>query len=84
MLAQQRKMTNSYIPQLTALDPDSGCYLNEGDFLQPNWQQTYYGANYGRLRAVKAKYDPDRIFYATAAVGSEEWVVEAGGRLCRA
>lgn len=29
MLANQRAMTDSYIPQLKTLAPDSGCYLNE-------------------------------------------------------
>ncbi|KAL3481553.1 hypothetical protein BJX99DRAFT_218486 [Aspergillus californicus] len=84
MLAQQRKMTDDYIPTLSALAPDSGAYMNEGDFRQPNWQEVFYGANYGALRAVKAVYDPDEVFYATAGVGSDEWTVGTGGRLCRA
>ena len=83
MLALQKKMTNQYIPQLTAVSPDSGCYLNEADFMQPNWQKTFYGVNYERLRTIKAKYDPNDIFYAPTAVGSDEWVVAADGRLCK-
>ncbi|MCJ1250002.1 hypothetical protein MMC30_007228 [Trapelia coarctata] len=83
MIALQRKMTYDYIPQLTALSPGSGAYLNEGDFLQPNWQETFYGVNYKRLRAIKAKYDPHSMFYATTAVGSDEWVVASDGRLCK-
>lgn len=55
----------------------------QGDPYQPNWQQTFYGANYQHLRSIKAKYDPNDIFYATTAVGSDEWQVEAPGVLCR-
>lgn len=29
MIEWQEKMTNNYIPQLTALAPESGCYANE-------------------------------------------------------
>ena len=83
MVALQKKMTDNYIPQLTALAPDSGCYLNEADFMQPDWQTTFYGVNYDALRAIKAKYDPNDIFYATTAVGSDEWTVAVDGRLCK-
>ncbi|KAL5048960.1 hypothetical protein BDW71DRAFT_176885 [Aspergillus fruticulosus] len=84
MLAQQRKMTEDYIPTLMALAPGSGAYMNEGDFRQPNWQEAFYGSNYNALRKVKAKYDPNEVFYASKAVGSDEWTVSASGRLCRA
>ncbi len=43
-----------------------------------------YGANYDRLLSIKKKYDPNDMFYATAAVGSDVWTVEANGRLCKA
>ncbi|KAL8718368.1 MAG: hypothetical protein Q9225_004485 [Loekoesia sp. 1 TL-2023] len=83
LYALQRRMTDDWIPQLEAISPGSGCYLNEADFLQPNWQETFYGANYNKLRATKAKYDPHDVFYATTAVGSDVWAVEGLGRLCR-
>ncbi|KAL9003922.1 MAG: hypothetical protein Q9188_003238 [Gyalolechia gomerana] len=83
MVALQQRMTEVYIPALEKVTPGSGCYLNEGDPYQPNWQETFYGANYQRLREIKKKYDPDDLFYATTAVGSEEWVVQTGGHLCR-
>ncbi|KAL2866045.1 FAD-dependent oxidoreductase [Aspergillus lucknowensis] len=84
MLAQQREMTDDYIPTLMALAPDSGAYMNEGDFRQPNWKDAFYGVNYGTLRKVKAKYDPNDVFYASQAVGADEWTVSDSGQLCRA
>lgn len=84
MIALQDKMTYDWIPQLTALSPGSGCYLNEGDFRQPNWQETFYGANYDRLLCIKNTYDPNHIFYATTAVGNDYWTVAQDGRLCKA
>ncbi|KAF9630333.1 putative fad fmn-containing isoamyl alcohol oxidase protein [Lasiodiplodia theobromae] len=83
MIEWQDKMTNKYIPQLTALAPESGCYANEGDFRQPNWQKYFYGSNYAKLREIKKKYDPLDLFYGVAAVGSEEWNVAEDGRMCR-
>lgn len=83
MLAEQRKMTNDLVPTLMALAPESGAYMNEGDFRQPNWQEAFYGENYDALRQVKAKYDPEDVFYASQAVGSDEWTVSKSGRMCR-
>ncbi|KAL8878621.1 MAG: hypothetical protein Q9198_003606, partial [Flavoplaca austrocitrina] len=80
---QQEDMTNKYIPLLKALAPDSGVYVNEGDWNDPDWQQAFYGPNYAQLKSIKKKYDPNSIFYATTAVGSDEWVIEDPGRLCR-
>lgn len=36
MIANQYKMTDLFIPQLEKLTPAGGCYLNEGDFRQPD------------------------------------------------
>jgi hypothetical protein len=85
MIANQRLMTDVLIPKLAALTPNGSCYLNEGDFLQPDWQQVFYGSNYDKLLAIKNKYDPNHMFYAVTAVGSEYWEPQPNdGRLCRA
>lgn len=83
MLANQRKMTDEFIPRLRKLAPQSGAYLNEADFRQKDFQWVYYGQNYDRLKLVKGIYDPDGVFYAFTAVGSEEWEQRRDGRLCR-
>ncbi|PCG97577.1 FAD-binding, type 2 [Penicillium occitanis (nom. inval.)] len=84
MVAEQLKMTNDYIPRLKALAPNSGAYMNEADFRQPDFQQAFFGANYQQLQAVKAKYDPDDLFYALTAVNSDQWTELEDGRLCKA
>jgi hypothetical protein len=81
-IANQKLMTNTLMPQLEKLTPGGGAYLNEGNSQQPNYQQVFYGKSYQALQAIKDKYDPDQIFYAVTAVGSDRWKVDASGRLC--
>ncbi|TGO08753.1 hypothetical protein BTUL_0193g00050 [Botrytis tulipae] len=81
--ASQDYMTNTIGPALAALTPNGAVYLNEADFQQPNWQTAFYGANYGRLNTIKAKYDPLDRFYALGAVGSDRWTQRIDGRLCK-
>ena len=85
MIANQDKMTRTFIPSLKALAPQSGVYLSESDFRQPDWQNAFYGVNYPRLLEIKKRYDPEHLFYALGAVGSEYWIASpTGGRMCRA
>jgi len=83
MLANQDLMTDVLIPSLAELTPNGSCYLNEGDFRQPDWKQVFYGANYDRLEEIKDKYDPNHLFYAVTAVGSDYWEPQEDGRLCK-
>lgn len=76
-------ITQSLLPLLERLTPGGGAYLNEADFQQRDWQQTLYGDHYQLLRQIKTRYDPHGTFYALGAVGSELWVQESGGRICR-
>ena len=84
MEAAQRKMTDVIMPKIEAVTPGSGSYMNEADFQQKNWQSTFYGSNYKKLKQIKNKYDPDHVFYNLKSVGSEAWNVGKDGRMCRA
>ncbi|KAF0326455.1 FAD binding domain protein [Colletotrichum asianum] len=68
---------------LRSLAPESGAYINEADDREPDWQRTFWGPNYDRLREIKKKYDPDSIQWCHRCVGSEDWVELMDGRLCR-
>lgn len=53
--------------------PDAGAYVSECSYFQTDWQRAHWGTNYPRLQAVKARYDPDGLFFARHGVGSEAW-----------
>jgi FAD/FMN-containing dehydrogenase len=67
--------------ELRKLVPNGGSYVSESDFFERTWQQSYWGSNYPKLRAVKAKYDPDGLFFVHNGVGSEEWSSDGFTRL---
>jgi FAD/FMN-containing dehydrogenase len=50
-----------------------GSYVSESDFFERGWQESFWGANYPRLTAVKRKYDPEGLFFVHHGVGSEQW-----------
>jgi hypothetical protein len=59
----------------------AGSYVSESNFFEPNWQQSFWGRNYPSLRAVKAKYDPEGLFFVHHGVGSEDWSADGFVRL---
>ncbi|KAG0247767.1 hypothetical protein BG011_000956 [Mortierella polycephala] len=58
---------------LRKLSPGSGAYVNEADPNEPNWQTSFFGSNYPRLKAIKDKVDPEGLFTCRNCVGSEDW-----------
>lgn len=85
-------ITNVWGESWRKVAPNSGCYLSESDYLEPNFQQALWGDNYERLYKIKQKYDPSGLFYARRAVGSDEWETDEevvpglpsqAGKLCR-
>ncbi len=40
----------------------SGAYVNVPNAGMPEWESAYWGDNVERLRAIKAKYDPENVF----------------------
>ena len=59
--------------ELRALAPDGGSYVSESNYFQQEWQRSYWGTNYERLRQVKKKYDSSGLFFVHNGVGSEDW-----------
>ncbi|KAH9226324.1 hypothetical protein K456DRAFT_1933660 [Colletotrichum gloeosporioides 23] len=78
------EMTYDKLNVLRELNPETGTYLNEANVIEPGWQWSFFGANYGRLRSIKEKYDPEGLLWCPQCVGSEEWVESEDGKLCRA
>lgn len=68
---------------LTALAPDTGTYMNEAGREDPDWKANFYGSNYDRLLDIKKQRDPESVFYCPICIGSDEWVEDESGRLCR-
>ena len=53
----------------------------ESNFFERSWQQSFWGSNYSKLQAVKAKYDPTGLFFVHHGVGSEGWSADGFTRL---
>jgi berberine-like enzyme len=67
--------------QLRKLGIAPGSYVSESSYFERDWQQSYWGTNFQRLRAAKAKYDPDGLFIVHHGVGSEDWSTDGFERL---
>ena len=67
--------------ELRKLVPNPGSYVSESDYFEKDWQHAFWGDNYPRLRAVKAKYDPNGLFFVHHGVGSEEWSADGFTKL---
>jgi FAD/FMN-containing dehydrogenase len=68
--ARARQVGDAMGP-IRALTPVAGTYVNEADYFEPGWQESFWGANYPRLREIKQRYDPANVFRVHHGVGSE-------------
>jgi FAD/FMN-containing dehydrogenase len=59
----------------------TGSYVNETDYFEENWQDSFWGSNYAKLLSIKTKYDPDGLFFVHHGVGSESWSSDGFTRL---
>jgi FAD/FMN-containing dehydrogenase len=69
--------------ELLKVAPNAGSYVSESNYFEHAWQQSYWGKNYARLRAAKAQYDPEGLFYVHHGVGSEGWSADGFTRLIK-
>ena len=69
------------VAALRAVAPGAGSYVSESDYFPRDWQRGFWGDNYGRLAAIKRKYDPDGLFFVHHGVGSEAWSADGFTRL---
>lgn len=69
--------------ELRRIVPDAGSYVSESNYFNPTWQQAFWGENYARLKAAKAKYDPDGLFFVHHGVGSEDWSADGFTRVAK-
>ena len=56
---------------LRPLAPAGGSYVSESNYFNADWRSAFWGANYPRLAAIKARYDPGGLFVVHHGVGSE-------------
>jgi FAD/FMN-containing dehydrogenase len=68
--AGARAVTAAMAP-LRAATPGSGAYVNEADYFEPDWQASFWGANYPRLLEIKRRVDPANRFCVHHGVGSD-------------
>jgi FAD/FMN-containing dehydrogenase len=83
-VAKDAELRETVLPLLVELSPGSGTYMNEGNVNQGDWKEAFYGENYGRLAEIKRTWDPSGVFFSHTGVGSDEWVTDRQGRLCKA
>ncbi|KAH8722968.1 hypothetical protein GQ44DRAFT_686064 [Phaeosphaeriaceae sp. PMI808] len=77
-------ITHNKTAAMRRFSPYTGAYFNEADSFEPEWQESFFGQGYGRLRRVKDVVDPAGVLWCRRCVGSERWVERGDGWLCRA
>ena len=78
---RQSQAIAAAMDELRKLSPNPGSYLSESNFFEPDWQRSFWGANYPRLLAVKQRYDPQGLFFVHHGVGSEGWSADGFERV---
>jgi hypothetical protein len=76
-----RSRVQAAMAALRVVAPETGAYVNECDYFQPDWQKAFWGSHYPRLLRIKRRYDPDGLFFGHHGVGSEDWSGDGFTRL---
>ncbi|KAF2746061.1 FAD-binding domain-containing protein [Sporormia fimetaria CBS 119925] len=61
------------VQPLKEIIPESGAYVNEGDWREEDWKNVFFGGNYKRLEEVKRKWDPESVFRCWKCIGWTGW-----------
>lgn len=78
---QHARAVDAAAAELRKIVPTPSSYVSESNYFNESWQQAFWGNNYQRLLAVKAKYDPDGLFFVHHGVGSEAWSPDGFARV---
>ncbi len=69
--AAHARRVGEAVDLIRSITPGSGSYVNETDYFEPDWQRSFWGANYPRLLEIKRRYGPANMFRVHHGVGSE-------------
>lgn len=75
------EMQKKHIPLIDKLSVDSGAYINEASYAEPEWKKVFWGRNYAKLLAVKTKYDPTNLLWCFPCVGADIFQLGDDNRL---
>ncbi|HEX4200862.1 MAG TPA: FAD-binding oxidoreductase [Chthoniobacterales bacterium] len=70
---QNAQKIGQAMAELRKIIPNPGSYVNETNYFEESWQESFWGRNYARLKTIKEKYDPNGLFFVHHGVGSEAW-----------
>ncbi|KAF2218987.1 hypothetical protein BDZ85DRAFT_269349 [Elsinoe ampelina] len=81
--AAHKRIVNVINPVVDPLSVNSGAYLNEANYQEPNPKKTFWGGElrYNRLLSIKKKYDPTNVFWCNPCVGFETFTQGDDGKL---
>ncbi|KAJ7628823.1 hypothetical protein FB45DRAFT_1080117 [Roridomyces roridus] len=79
-IAARRRKLSSLVDPLRALTPGVAQYLNEPDFLIPDYPSANWGSHYERLLRIKQSIDPTNQLLVKQGVGAVGWDEE---QICR-
>jgi hypothetical protein len=78
---QDSRDIESAMNELRKVIPEPAAYVSESSFFERSWRSSFWGSNYAKLRSIKAKYDPEGLFFVHHGVGSEDWSKDGFTRL---
>ena len=78
---QNAQKIGQAMTELRKIIPNPASYVNETNYFEESWQESFWGPNYARLKTIKEKYDPTGLFFVHHGVGSENWTPDGFTRV---